>query len=627
MKWNIRKKIILILLLIGLVPLASITYFSFQKVNAELISINKNRLISLREQKRMVIEDYFGQIENQLKTFSEDLSVIDATIKFSESFKSIESEIGNTYKSNDQKLRKRYNYQIKNTPGALSNQINDWLPINSTSKILQSLYITENSNPIGKKEKLNSANDASSYTKWHRQFHPQIKSFLEKFGYYDIFIVDIETGDIVYSVFKEVDYATNLTSGPYKDSGIGQVFKTIRNSSDKDFTYMTDFASYSPSYNAAAAFMGSPIYDGSKKIGALIFQAPIDKIDAVMTNNNSWKKVGLGDSGEVYLVGTDFKLRNNSRFFIEDPDGFFNFLNDLKISKDVTNNIKALNTTIGLMEVKTMGSKAAIGGQTGFKIFPDYRGVEVLSAFSPINIMGLKWGLLAEIDKEEAFATQNSLKTWNFTFAGIAIILIAIVAFIISNSFAKPILALVNSAENISKGNLKNDLKISKPSDEIGTLLTAFENMTRNLKQFIKHSEDILQGKGENDQFNLEGDFKSSLTQMLSINQKTKELEEREFEQSSTLRDNVNKILVSVKSASEGDLTGKCPIKGEDAIGQMGEGISKLLTDLRSDISLISENSIQLGECSEEMGAISQQLSENAEKELQCNQKLLRRQQ
>ena len=47
MKWNIRKKIILILLLIGLVPLASITYFSFQKVNAELISINKNRLIAL----------------------------------------------------------------------------------------------------------------------------------------------------------------------------------------------------------------------------------------------------------------------------------------------------------------------------------------------------------------------------------------------------------------------------------------------------------------------------------------------------------------------------------------------------------------------------------------------------
>ncbi len=613
MKWTIRKKLILILLLIGLIPLASLTYFSFQKVNTELISINKNRLISLREQKRMVIEDYFGQIENQLKTFSESLAIVEAAVKFSESFKSVESEIGSAYKSNNQKLKERYDYQIKNTPGASATQMNDWLPTNTTSKILQSLYIADNSNPNGEKDKLDKANDASSYSKWHLQFHPQIRSFLEKFGYYDIFIADIETGDIVYSVFKEVDYATNLISGPYKDSGIGQVFSAIRTATDKDFTYMTDFASYSPSYNAAAAFMGSPIYDGSKKIGALIFQAPIDKIDAVMTNNNSWKKVGLGDSGEVYLVGTDFKLRNNSRFFIEDSAGFFNFLNGLKVSKDVIDKIKALNTTIGLMEVKTTGSQAAVGGQTGFQIFPDYRDVEVLSAYSPVNIMGLKWGLLAEIDKDEAFSTQNSLKIWNFTFAGIAIVLIAIIAFIIANSFAKPILALVNSAENISNGNLNNNLRISKPSDEIGTLLTVFENMTKNLKQFIKHSEDILQGKMENAQFGLKGDFKSSLTQMLSTKQKTKELEERELDQAAILKDNVNKMLDSVKSASQGDLTQDCPINGEDAIGQMGEGVSKLLSDFRKDISEISENSIQLNTCSEEMSATSQQLTANAE--------------
>jgi len=613
MKWTIKKKLIIILLLIGLIPLISLSFFSYQKVDTEFLLNNKNRLVALREQKRMVIEDYFKQIENQLITFSEDLTIIDATYKFKETFKSVESEIGNNYKSNNQKLKERYNYQLENTPGSKPNQINDWFPKSETSKILQSLYIGENSNPIGEKEKLNGANDASSYTKWHLKFHPQIKSFLGKFGYYDIFIVDIQTGDIVYSVFKEVDYATNLISGPYKDTGIGKVFKAIRKSSDKDFTYMTDFAPYSPSYNAAAAFMGSPIYDGSKKIGALIFQAPIDKIDAIMTNNNSWKKVGLGDSGEVYLVGADFKLRNNSRFFIEDPKGFFGFLNDLKISKDVIGHIKSLNTTIGLMEVKTTGSKAAIGDQTGFKIFPDYRGVEVLSAFSPVHIMGLKWGLLAEIDKAEAFATQESLKTWNFTFGGMAMLLIVFIAFIIANLFSKPILALVNSAENISKGNLKNDLQISKPSDEIGTLLTVFENMARNLKKFIKHSEDILQSKVENAQFDLEGDFKSSLTQMLSTKQKTKELEERELEQASTLKDNVNKMLVSVKSASEGDLTQECPIKGEDAMGQMGEGISKLLADLRNDISSISENSIQLGECSEEMGSISQQLSDNAE--------------
>jgi len=56
-----------------------------------------------------------------------------------------------------------------------------------------------------------------------------------------------------------------------------------------------------------------------EKIGVLIFQAPVDKINDVMTSGNDWKGVGLGESGEVYLVGQDFKMRNNSRFLIESP--------------------------------------------------------------------------------------------------------------------------------------------------------------------------------------------------------------------------------------------------------------------------------------------------------------------
>ena len=37
--------------------------------------------------------------------------------------------------------------------------------------------------------------------------------------------------------------------------------------------------------------------------GVLIFQAPVDRINDVMTSGNNWKGAGLGDSGEVYLVG------------------------------------------------------------------------------------------------------------------------------------------------------------------------------------------------------------------------------------------------------------------------------------------------------------------------------------
>jgi hypothetical protein len=51
---------------------------------------------------------------------------------------------------------------------------------------------------------------AAAYSKAHKIYHPLIRSYLEKFKYYDIFLVDHETGNIVYSVYKEVDFGTSL---------------------------------------------------------------------------------------------------------------------------------------------------------------------------------------------------------------------------------------------------------------------------------------------------------------------------------------------------------------------------------------------------------------------------------
>lgn len=49
----------------------------------------------------------------------------------------------------------------------------------------------------------------------HAKIHPIISNYLEKFGYYDIFLVDAVHGNVQYSVFKELDYGTSLKSGPW----------------------------------------------------------------------------------------------------------------------------------------------------------------------------------------------------------------------------------------------------------------------------------------------------------------------------------------------------------------------------------------------------------------------------
>ena len=80
---------------------------------------------------------------------------------------------------------------------------------------LQHLYISGNDHPTGKKSLLDDARDGSDYSKVHALYHPILRNFLEKFGYYDIFLLDATTGDMLYSVFKEVDFATSLLNGKY----------------------------------------------------------------------------------------------------------------------------------------------------------------------------------------------------------------------------------------------------------------------------------------------------------------------------------------------------------------------------------------------------------------------------
>jgi methyl-accepting chemotaxis protein len=79
------------------------------------------------------------------------------------------------------------------------------------------------------------------------------------------------------------------------------------------------------------------------------------------------------------------------------------------------------------------------------------------------------------------------------------------------------------------------------------------------------------------------------------------------------LRRKVDAMLVAVSAASKGDLTREITISGEDAIGQMGAGLSQLLGNLRSSIGKIGQTAATLSESSGELSKLSQQMSANAE--------------
>ena len=100
-----------------------------------------------------------------------------------------------------------------------------------------------------------------------------------------------------------------------------------------------------------------PIYDGPTPIGVLAVQLPLSGINAIMTSNEAWRDVGLGESGEAYLVGRDKLLRNQSRFLIEDREEYLKLIGEVGLPSSIIDQIERTNSSVGLQEVDTVGTR------------------------------------------------------------------------------------------------------------------------------------------------------------------------------------------------------------------------------------------------------------------------------
>ena len=282
-------------------------------------------------------------------------------------------------------------------------------------------------------------------------------------------------------MFKELDFTTSLKDGPYANSGIGEVFKKANQATSADFVTFSDFSPYLPSYQNPASFAASPIFKDGKKIGILIFQMPIDKINDIMTYDHKWSESGLGTSGETYLVGENNTMRSMSRFLIEDKTGYIQALEKAGVSTKTLNLIKAKNTSIGLQPVRSHGVDAALSGESGFDIFPDYRDVPVLSAYAPVKIHDMHWVIMSEIDEVEAFAPAEKLSSEILKLSIIITTLMIAVSVVIGTWFSgrivSPILKLSHTLTDIEKNSdltIRTDIN---SNDEIGMAARALNLM------------------------------------------------------------------------------------------------------------------------------------------------------
>ena len=477
---SISRKLFFLLFFIGTLPIlvvgGSIYYSAYNAIEAKAT----DHLEAIKTVKAHQLTNYFKQIENQVRTFSENGMIVDAMKQFPAAETTAVEEAGVSSEDLDQMRNKvEAYYKIDFTSKFVESTgknppVEEQLaPLDNDSIYLQYQYIANNPNPLGAKEVLDAAPDNTTYSKLHKKYHPVVRSYLKKFGYYDIFLCDLESGDIVYSVFKELDFTTSLSKGPYAKTKFGRAFELAANATSKDDVFLVDYQDYVPSYEAPASFISSPVYDGDTKIGVAIFQMPIDKIAAILD-----ERTGLGETGETYAVGEDLLMRNNSRFAAE-------------AGEDVT----------FLKSVDTIATQQAFEGVSGdgTAIINDYRGKPVYSAWTPVTIYaGVKgqappitWALMSEIDEAEVKGpiSVGRIASQGLLLFALASIVGLFLIYLIAGRIKRQADSITEMLSNIGMGMF--DARAEKiTNDELGSVAVALNAMAENTLSLIQSTDE-----------------------------------------------------------------------------------------------------------------------------------------
>ena len=422
------NRLLLALLAVSLLPLAIMGYATYLSAAKSIEQKAQEQLQTVNAVTAKAVTRYFNTMEEQLRITADNRMTLEALESFTKGFKSILKENAVTEAELDEARTRLATYYNGEFASEFERQTDSEAPtasflenLTDEAAYLQYLYIRKNENPLGSKDALNAADDSSAYSAAHALYHPIFRGSLQRLNLYDFFLIDIDTGAIVYSVFKELDFATSLTNGSFAGTNFARAFQEAIRGGRRDVVAFSDFQKYLPSYQAPASFIAAPIYDGRNLRGAVDFQLPIEEMSELIG-----ERTGMGNTGETYAIGADRLFRSESRFTA-----------DLDVDSAI------INPTL---KVDTRAVRSAIDeGQTGTAIIDDYRGAKVLSSWSPITIhkdsrggdKNVTWALVSEIDQAEVLEPVYSLLKFVLIIFGVTTFGVVLVSSSIARRFTR----------------------------------------------------------------------------------------------------------------------------------------------------------------------------------------------
>ena len=478
----IRRKLFLLILAVTIPAVTFVGVVSFVRGRTVARNATLDHLTSVRASRADQLEVTFRQLRVETDAISRSRMIVRAMRRFGAAYNALGASAP-TDEQRDNVVRFYNDHYLPALGGRSSGAttLDEMLPSRVEAIHLQSFYIAGNPYPRDEWDLLVDADDPSAYGRVHRELHPDLREFTSQFRYHDMLLIDLE-GNVVYTVNKEPVLATSLVQGPYRNSNLATAYRAAVEAPLNHRVCLVDFAFYRPSLNTPMAFIGAPVFDGDQRIGVLVLQLTGAQLDGIMTGRGHWRDHGLGETGEAYIVGSDHLLRSDSRFFLENPDGFVDGGGAAQFSQELRRRIVTCGTTILLLKVSTPQVEAAFEGKTGTTVATNYRGEEVLASYEPLTIEGLDWVVVAEMDTAEAFVPVRRFVRRMAEASAVLALFILGISWFAAKRFVEPIIELDNASRRFAEGD--EDIRLTiRSEDELGRLTASFNEMIAAIRQ------------------------------------------------------------------------------------------------------------------------------------------------
>jgi methyl-accepting chemotaxis protein len=364
---KMKPKLTLLLLCAGLVPLLFIGWWASNKATQALMEKSYGQLRSMREIKKAQITRYFAERQGDAGVLAETA----ATLR-----REAMTKLRSVRDVRQQQIERFFAERLSDMTVMAENP--------ATAQAYTAFVRAFDPQAQMRGEGEGRFVAPPQYLAVHERFAPMFESFVSAYGYYDVFLLGPRYGDVVYSVAKEADFAQR----------VGEVDSPLRDvwtrAMEENRAVLSEMRPYAPSGGLPSQFVAAPIHSADGGIvGVVAAQVSSLAVAEIMEQRS-----GMGETGEVYLVGPDYLMRSDSYL---DPQG---------------HSVAASFANPQQGSVRTDAVRRALEGETGADVVRDYNGNPVLSAFAPVQVGGHTWAILADIDVAEAFSPKDEDGTY-----------------------------------------------------------------------------------------------------------------------------------------------------------------------------------------------------------------------